>query len=110
MRIIVWFVLAAPLVLYVLIFPVKTRLDRGVIERRSGGSVWITMSRELPEVEAGLLMSGMFWLAAVGVLAGSLALIWFALDPGDGPAEIPSSMSLEPATDPGDEQLRIPES
>ena len=78
-RKIAWIVLSAPVVLYLLIFPVKARLDQGETEHHLAGSIWEHMSNSMPNVSAQTAIEVAFWIGASIVVLGSLSLIWLAL-------------------------------
>jgi hypothetical protein len=102
-RIVVWAALAAPLVIYVLVVPVRARLDRGVIERHRSSSIWTTMADELPQVAAQSLLVAAFWLGLALFMAGVLVLLWLALagvDQGAPPETAADSWEPASADDP----------
>ena len=79
-RWIAWLVLAMPLLIYALVWPVRARLDRGVIERHWAGSIWRRMSESLPGIGPQIILEVLFWFGAAAFMAGSIYLVWLALD------------------------------
>lgn len=99
-RWIAWVILGLPLVVYAVFWPVRARLDRGVIERRTAGSIWQTMSRSLPETDPQVVFEIVFWFGCAVFMAGALYLVWLALA-ADGAAvdEHPGDHRGEPLAD-----------
>ena len=79
-RLVLWAVLVAPLFVYLLVFPVRVRLDQGVIERHLPYEVWEAMLEGLPGTETDWLLDLAFVVGGVAFLIGVLVLIWLALD------------------------------
>jgi hypothetical protein len=79
-RLVLWTVLAAPLLVYLLVFPVRARLDRGVIERHLPYEIWEAMLEGLPGTETDWLLELAFVAGGVAFLIGVFVLIWLALD------------------------------
>ena len=77
---IAWLVLGFPLLIYVLVWPIRARLNRGVIERHSGWSIWNRMTQSLPSVGAQTLFEVAFVAGLIAFMAGALYLIWLALE------------------------------
>jgi hypothetical protein len=75
-----WAVLVAPSLVYLLVFPVRARLDQGVIERHMPYEIWKAMLEGLPGVEVDWLLELAFVAGGVAFVVGVLALIWLALD------------------------------
>jgi hypothetical protein len=79
-----WIALAAPIVLYLVVFPIEVRLGRrplfSDIPSERGLSIWREMGHNLPGSGADTLVRAGFWIACVAFLAGTLWLTWLALD------------------------------
>ncbi len=100
-RLVAWLLLAVPLLIYVVFWPVRARLDLGVIERHTAGSIWNRMAESLPGMNPQWLIEAAFWIGAVSFMAGALYLVWLALDgagkgarSSNGPAMPPDSPVL----------------
>lgn len=79
-QLIAWFMLGLPLLVYAIVWPIRARLDRGVIERRTGWAIWKRMTDSLPTVGAQTLFEIAFVAGLVLFMAGSLFLVWLALE------------------------------
>jgi hypothetical protein len=79
-RLLLWLALIAPLAAYLLIFPIRARLDKGVVERHFGLYIWREMGEGLPNSDVEWLFKTFFFIGAVLVVLGSFWLVWLALD------------------------------
>lgn len=79
-RLALWAALVAPLLIYILVVPIRARLDQGVIERHRALEIWRVMVSELPSVGVQWLLELAFVAGLITVIFGSLLLIWLALD------------------------------
>jgi hypothetical protein len=79
-RFVLWAVLVVPLLVYLLVFPVRARLDQGVIERHLPYEIWEAMLEGLPGTETDWLLELAFVAGGVAFVIGVLVLIWLALD------------------------------
>lgn len=85
-RLIAWLVLGLPLAIYAAVWPVRARLDLGVIERHLAGAIWRRMSESLPGMNPQWLIEAAFWIGVLAFMAGALYLVWLALEgAGDEP-------------------------
>lgn len=75
-----WAAFVAVLIGYLLVFPIRARLNKGVIERHTGREIWHAMRDGLPLVDNDWLLGGAFWIVLGFCFVGLLALIWCALD------------------------------
>ncbi|MGE3796974.1 MAG: hypothetical protein AB7G88_03955 [Thermomicrobiales bacterium] len=98
-RMIAWLLLGTPLVVYALFWPVRARLDQGVIERHSSWSIWRRMTESLPRVGTQTLFEMAFLAGLVLFVGASLLLIWLALDRSG--SEIAAEESVAGDLDPG---------
>ncbi len=88
-QLIAWLLLGLPLLVYVLVWPIRARLDRGVIERHSGWSIWKRMTESLPTVGQQILFEIAFVAGLIAFMVGSLLLVWLALE--KSPANLEST-------------------
>ncbi len=84
-RVVMVVLLALPLLIYLTVYSIDARLNRGVIERHYGWQIWHTMSNELPEAAFPGLLKVSFWVLIFIFIAGFLAMLWFSLmSPAEG--------------------------
>lgn len=81
-RLMLWVALIAPLLIYLLVFPVVARLDKGDTERHFSLEIWRAMGNALPSTDIELVFKLVFFAGGVAAVLGSLWLIWLALDDG----------------------------
>lgn len=89
-RLALWLALIVPLLAYLLVFPVKARLDEGETERHYAWEIWRTMGNELPAVDFQWLFKVAFFAGGLAMVLGVLCMTWFALDtvPGNHPEQV----------------------
>ena len=98
-RIVTVLLFALPAIVYLTVYSINARLNRGVIERHYGWQVWNTMSQELPDAAYPGLLRASFWLLVFVFVAGFLAMLWFALmSTPDDEASLPANDLENPET------------
>ncbi|CAN5765514.1 hypothetical protein BH24CHL4_BH24CHL4_01860 [soil metagenome] len=90
-RVAVWLALVAPLLIYLLVFPVKARLDKNETEQHFAPEIWRAMGNALPNVGVDWLLELAFVAGGITFVFGVLCLIWMALD--DAPANASEQLS-----------------
>jgi hypothetical protein len=94
-KLVLWLLLIAPLLIYLLIVPVRARLDQGVIERHLPYEIWEAMIDGLPGTDAGWFLELAFVVGGLVFLAGTLLLIRLALDESQPAPEPPAAYSKD---------------
>ena len=107
-RLVLWLALVVPVLGYLLVVPVRARLDRGVIERHLPYEIWEAMVDGLPGVEADWLIEVAFVAGGLLFLAGTLVLIWLALDENQPIAELEIERARAADDAPDDEAMLQP--